>query len=300
MSDWDDLRFVRAVAEAGTTLAACRRLGTSQSTVVRRIAGIEKELNVTLFDKRPSGYVPTDALVALRPLLDAVALAVDRWHDAVQAQGRIVSGTVRFSAPEIVLSYVLPAVLHDFRERYPEVRLELVTTDRAVDLAGGEADVALRGGGMPSGGGLFGRRLAHDRSVLVVSRTYADRHGLPDEIAQLASHPMIVNNGIPATHPLADWLLRHVPRGSVALRPDTMVATLAAVRSGLGVGTLPRFLADRDESLLVVPIEIEIPSDELWILAHERSRGNGPTRQFMDFVSAYVLATNSSAARSGD
>ncbi|MCR0984978.1 LysR family transcriptional regulator [Roseomonas populi] len=291
MEDWDDLRFVLAVARAGTTLGASKVLGTSQSTVVRRVAALESRLGVPLFDKRPSGYVPTDHLAALLPAAEAAAESIARVSALAEARRRVVRGTVRFSAPEVLVAYVLPQVLPRFRARYPAVQLELVTTDRAVNLEEGEADVALRGGPMPTGAGLFGRRLAYDRPVLVASRDYAAQHGLPQAPGEIGVHSVIWSSNVPDGHPLTRWFQATVPSDAVVLRPDTAVASLAAIRSGVGLGLAPRFFADRDPELVRAPIEVPIEPLELWILAHERSRGIGPVRQLMDFVSAYVLAS---------
>lgn len=109
----------------------------------------------------------TDDLNALLPVIDQIASNVDQLSAIAASRRRTISGTVRFSAPGIITSYVLPPVLRDFRKLYPSVWLELITTDQAVDLASGVADVALRGDGAPpEGAGLFGRRHSYDRPVI--------------------------------------------------------------------------------------------------------------------------------------
>ncbi|MBB3938331.1 DNA-binding transcriptional LysR family regulator [Aureimonas phyllosphaerae] len=279
-------------------MGASKVLQTSQSTVVRRIAGLEAHLGFPLFERRASGYIPTEHLQALLPAIEAVAKATQTFETLVDTRQRSLTGTLRFTAPEVLISYVLPQVLARFRETYPAVGLELIGTDRAVDLAEGEADVALRAGSIPAVSDLFGRRLAYDRIAVVASRDYASRHGLPGSVEDLARHQVIWASYVPPRHPLALWVKTAVPSSAIALRPDTAVATFAAIRAGLGLGFFHSFFVDRDPELVRAPMELPLEPNELWILAHERSRQSAPVRQFMAFVSAYVLGSSPANARS--
>jgi DNA-binding transcriptional LysR family regulator len=102
MSDWNDIRYVLEVWRAGSTLAAARVLKVSQSTVMRRIAALEEELSVELFDKRRTGYSPTESLKALLPSLEAVEAAHLAFEHDTDALGRDVSGTVTVTASELI------------------------------------------------------------------------------------------------------------------------------------------------------------------------------------------------------
>ncbi len=291
MDDWNDLRWFLAVAEHGSTLAAAKAHGVSQSTIFRRVAALEGALGLPLFERRPTGYVLTDDGVALLPAANDIAAAVERLSRIAAERKRTLSGTVRLSAPEIVLAHVLPPVIGRFRTLYPAIKLELVATDRRVDLAAGEADVALRGGAAPTDPALFGRRLTYDRSVIAASRSYVASAGLPHSIADLARHPLIRFDppGVPPA--LLEQLSACLPEDAVVLRPNTMTAVVAAIRGGLGLGILPRFVVDREPDLVHAPIELPLPVFELWIITHERRRHSAPVRALMDFVAAYVLAS---------
>jgi DNA-binding transcriptional LysR family regulator len=290
MGDWDDLRFFLAVAAGGSTSAAGQALKTSQSTVFRRIAALEQSLELTLFDKRASGYTLTAEGRALLPAAERIAREVDAFALAAAGERRKTMTIIRFSAPDVVMEYMLPSVMAAFRERYPQVQIELLATDRKVDLASGEADVALRAGGAPSDPELFGRRLAYDLPALTASRGYAERHPLPATNEEVADHSLI-NLTTAFGGPLGEWFARWVPRHRVLLQPDSIAGTLTAVRGGLGLAVLPRFLSDRDPSLVAAPLTLPVPPYELWIMTHERLRDAPAVRALMDFVSSYVLAT---------
>ena len=287
MQDWNDLQFFLSVAERGSTLAASTACGTSQSTVFRRIAALEEALGMALFDRRPSGYTLTPAGTALLPFAQDVEGAVARLDAAAAGERRQQTSVIRFSAPDVVLEFMLPPILGAFRERHPNVRIELIASDRKLDLAKGEADVALRTNPSASDIDLFGRRVAHDRPLLAASRAYAERHGLPATEAEVADHSFISLTSVLAAL-LGEWCARNVPKHCVVLQPDSLASTLTAVRSGLGLSVLPQFLCDRDANLVAAPLLLPVATYELWIVSHERLRGSPAVRALMDLVAGYI------------
>jgi DNA-binding transcriptional LysR family regulator len=292
MQDWNDLRFFLAIAEHGSTLAASAVCGTSQSTVFRRIAVLEQDLGVPLFHRRTSGYVLTSAGEALLPLARTIKAEVSRFEEAAACEQRQQVTAVRFSAPEVALEYLLPTIAA-FRTSNAGVQVELVSSDRRLDLATGEADVALRTSPTSAEAGLFGRRLCYERPQLVASRSYAARHALPLSDAEVRDHDFVGLIGNLAAL-LSDWLERNVPRERIILQPNSMGSTLSAVRAGLGISVLPQFLCDREPDLVAAPLTLPVPTFEMWIVSHERSRGNIVVRGLMDEVARYIANTSTS------
>ena len=88
MFDWNDLRFLLAVADAGSMLAAARALGVNQSTVQRRIAELEARLGHRLVERLPIGYQLTDLGAAVLPLAQSVAESIETFAQAVRDEGR--------------------------------------------------------------------------------------------------------------------------------------------------------------------------------------------------------------------
>src|SRR5438874_2135204 len=97
MFDWNDLRFFLAVAREGSTLAAGKALRTSQTTVARRIAALERTLGLPLFEKRQAGYALTPAGEQLLARAGQVERAARGFSEAAAAQGRDLSGTVKIT-----------------------------------------------------------------------------------------------------------------------------------------------------------------------------------------------------------
>ena len=170
---WDDVRYFLAVMRSGSFTLAARRLGTEQSTVSRRVAQLEEELGAALFERTPRGPLPTELGRALFEDAERVEAEMHRFADAASGAERQVRGTVRIATTEgLAIHFLVPRVLPSLRERFPELALELVTSDRAVDLSAREADIALRFflGGK---GELVGRRVARLRTAVLATRAVA-------------------------------------------------------------------------------------------------------------------------------
>lgn len=181
--DWNDLRYVAAVSSTGSTLAAAQQLRVSQPTVARRITALEASLGLSLFERHASGYRLTKTGAALLPAIVDVEKAVGAVALAAERQRRRLSGTIRLSAPSVVVElYVAPALTR-FRSLYPELQVEILSADRPVDLERGEADVAIQVGARPTEGRLVARRLATDPLALICGRGYAEAKGCRAQLA---------------------------------------------------------------------------------------------------------------------
>jgi DNA-binding transcriptional LysR family regulator len=287
MHDWNDLKYFLAVARAGTTLRAATSLKVSQSTAARRIAALEKAIGVKLFDKRQSGYVPTEAGAALIETAERVEAATGAFDAAASAHKRGLTGTVRFTCSEIAVSSLMVGALREFREAYPGIRLELITTDRKLDLAAGEADVAFRAGAPPTEPTLVGRRLAIDTWSVYCTRSYAEKHDAPKGPDDLAHHAFFTLNEDFPRLPMIEWIDRHVPESAIVMRQNTIGGLFGSLRSGLGVTVMSDFLASSDTNLVRCFTPDVAVHSEIWLITHERLRKAPRVRALMDFLAEY-------------
>lgn len=288
--DWNDLRYFLAVARTGSTLAAGKALRVSQTTAARRVAALEEALGLALFERRQAGYALTEAGEALLARAEAVEAAAAGFADAAAAQGREASGTVRLTTEELYAVTVLPPVLRALRDAFPAIRIELDTSEELRDLAGGAADVALRSVRRPAGGGLVGRRIADDPWSVYCSRGYAEANGVPRNRRELAGHPLIGGGGPGVWQVYRAWLERSGLEHAVAMHHDTTPGLLSAVRSGIGLGVLPGFVAGNEPDLIrCLP---PAPDDDrgLWLLTHERLRHVPRVRVVLDFLAERLAA----------
>jgi len=284
MLDWNDLRYFLAVARTGSTLAAGRSLRVSQTTAARRVAALEVAAGVTLFERRQAGYVLTAVGEALMEHAEAVEAAAHRFAEHAGSHGREASGTVRLTLQEIHAVTIMAPILRDMREAHPAIRIELDTTEKVRDLEAGEADIALRCVGRPSGSGLVGRRVADEPWTVYCSRDYAARHGTPRRPRDMIGHTIVGGGGEGVWRIYRSWLEQHGLVDAVAIHHDSPTGLLSAVRSGMGLATLPCFVADADPDLIrCMPIPRDVERG-VWLLTHERLRNIARVRVVLDFL----------------
>jgi DNA-binding transcriptional LysR family regulator len=284
MLDWNDLRYFLAVARSGSTLAAGRALRVSQTTAARRVAALEADLGLALFERRPAGYRLTPAGEALLERAEGMEAAAASFADAAATQSRDASGTVKLTVDEIYAVTLLPPILRDLHHAHPAIRIELDTTEEKRDLAAGEADVALRTADRPTGGGLVGRRLATDNWTIYCSRDYEAAHGRPRRRSELKGHAFIGGGGPGVWLYYRAWLERNGLADAVAMQHDSSTGLLAAVRAGVGLAVLPTLIAGLDPDLVMcLPPE---PGNQrgLWLLTHERLRHAPRVRVVLDLL----------------
>src|SRR4051794_21590558 len=231
--DWDDLRFVLAVARTGSALRAARVLGVNQTTVMRRLARIEADLGADLFDSRQSGQMLTSLGQSVAAAAERIEAEVAGLQSAISARQRVVVGSVRFTSSEVFANAVVAPCLRTFRKQYPGITIELITADRLLDLARSEADVALRAGARPEGGGIVAQRLPDAGWSVYCSRVYAQDHGTPTGPHDIEGHTIVGPEGAMANLRAFQWLARIAPNARIGTRSNSMTNLVSALRAGL-------------------------------------------------------------------
>jgi len=119
MLDWNDLRYLLAIAREGSTLAAAKALGVSQPTVQRRLTALEERIGRKLVELHPTGYRLTELGKVLFPHAIDVECAVEAFQRQVMSAGEEVTGTLRVTCPEGLASRFLAPLIELFRAKYP-------------------------------------------------------------------------------------------------------------------------------------------------------------------------------------
>lgn len=290
MLDWNDLRYFLQVADDGSTLAAGRALGVSQTTVARRIAALEQALGFPLFERRQSGYALTLAGEGLVDRARSVADATDAFAQAAGAQQRDTKGTVRITTQEIFGVALLAPILRDLHDRHPEIMIELDDSQDMRDLAAGEADIALRSAVGDIGPGIVGRRLRDDDWTLYCSRGYAEQHGVPTTRAELQKHAFIGGGGPKLWKAYSQWLHELGLDDRVVMHHASAMGMMSAIRSGLGIAVLPCIVADGDPDLIRCVPPTRSHGRTMWLVTHERVRRTPRVRVVIDFLYERLMA----------
>ena len=284
MFDWSDLRHLIAVSRHGSTLAAAKALGVNQSTVHRRLAELERHVGLTLVKRHPTGYRLSELGEALIDSVLAVETAVGTLERQVLALKHDLKGVIRLTCPEPTVSRIAATGLLDrFYERYPDLSVEFVTSDRYLDLAKGEADVAFRSG-EPVDDSLVGRKICDSVWAIYASKSYIQQHGRPMSIAELAGHALIGFDGIMQNHRVAKWLPAAVPNAHIVNRNTSILGTLSAVKAGIGIAPLPTTLGDAEETLVQILPPVEELNRSWYVLSHPDLRKTPRIAAFVDHV----------------
>jgi DNA-binding transcriptional LysR family regulator len=288
MFDWNDLKAFLAVARGGSTLAASKALGVNQTTVARRIESLENDLGFKLFERGQSGSRLTEGGQTMIPEAEQVERAAIRFANLAAGQLRGVSGALRLTTNELVANTMVIPALAEFRKVHPDVQVDLVVTDRALDLQAGEADLAIRTGKALAESDLVARKIADHDMALYCSREYAARRGIPASTDDLKDHDLIDVAMEMGEIPGATWMMRHAGGKAPVTRSNSMGSLVQAVKAGLGIGALPCTIADTDRDLLRCSEVIEEARASSWIVTRRDLKDTPRVRAFIDFMAPQV------------
>jgi DNA-binding transcriptional LysR family regulator len=285
MFDWNDLRYLLAIEREGSTLAAAKALGVSQPTVQRRLAALEERIGRKLVELHPTGYRLTELGRILFPHAIDVERSVEAFQRQVISAGEELTGTLRVTCPEGMASRLLAPVIDAFREEHPELRVDLIMTDRRLDLAKGEAEIALRMH-EPGEESLVARKIADSPWAIFASKSYIRRHGRPERLEDLNQHAIVEFAGELAANHAARWMKSVAPNATIAVRGNSMLGVVAAVRSGAGMAPLPMLLGTAEDGLESVLTSIPEIDSKLYLVMHADLQHTPRVRAFCDFVVA--------------
>ncbi|MFK7986111.1 MAG: LysR family transcriptional regulator [Sandaracinaceae bacterium] len=265
MARWDDVRLFLSSARARSFTAAAVEEGIEQSTMSRRIAGLESRLGVRLFDRAPRGLALTPAGERLFQRAERVEAEMQGLEDEASGEETRVSGLVRLALTETVAVHVVvPHVLPLLRDRYPELEVTLLTSYRNADLVQRDADLALRFQ-RPDRSDLVHRRIARLETAVLANRAYAERRR-PDELDWIGL-------GMPGVDaPESRWVAAHVGRPP-RFSTSGYLTQVEMVRVGLGVAVLTRSWMQIDPDLIALDLGLpKTPPIDLHLVAHAARR----------------------------
>lgn len=292
---WDDLRFVLAVARHRTLASAGEALSVAHTTVGRRLGALEKQLGVRLFDRTPEGLIPTAAGEDLTQVAEQVE------GEILAAEGRVVGrdaqlkGRLRVSMVDVLFTSFDTAFL-SFVERYPGIDLTVAISRETVSLTRREADVVLRLSSAPPET-LVGRRIGHLQFGVYAASSLVEKVGVD---RPLQAFPWIGWDGGPNASWFDGWLADNAPGATIVLRIDDRGMLMAhAIRSGVGVQILPCVLADAYPDLeRIAPLDPIFRLD-VWLLTLPELRGNSRIRAFMEHMGEAISANRAALAGTG-
>jgi DNA-binding transcriptional LysR family regulator len=287
MLDWDDLRFFLTIARHRSLAAAAKLLHVTQSTVGRRLASLEAEMGARLLHRVPDGYAPTLAGQAILENVEHMENEALRVEQTLAGHDARLAGVVRVTGSQLMTSHLLAPSFAALHARDRSVMVELVPLLSGESLAQHEADVAvqLRPFEHPD---LIVRKLGSIAFGLYAASAYLERCGLPDTEDGCAGHQLITLLDDREVSAQAGWLADQCRRGQVVLRSDSYETQHWATTSGGGLAVLPRFRADAQPELQLVPSRIPVPQAEIWLGVHHDNRHIPRIRAVLDCIAHAV------------
>lgn len=249
--------FVRVV-QTGSFSASAREINTSQATISKRVAALEDRLGVQLLRRSSRDNSLTDAGANYYEKCVAILDEFDEAEASARSEVARAKGVLRVAVPTVLGRVFIGPLVGDFMSQHPELKLDLILTNRHVDLVAEGFDVAIRDQGSGNDT-LVARKLFDNSMVLAASPAYLDRATTPESPQDLTEHNCIIYS---ETSSKNVWNFRHEDqdfsvRVNGNLRCNTGDVILKAALGGLGLALLPYWRIHQyvkaDQLRIVIP-----------------------------------------------
>lgn len=239
--DWSRVPVFLKVVESESITGAAKLLGLPKSSVSRTVTALEKDLEVQLLRRTTRQLKLTEAGRHFYERAKAARAALEEAQAELDHQSDDAEGVVKLTVASDM--WPLSHLLARFAKQHPKVHVELVVTNRYVNLVEEGVDLAIRAGRMADST-LIARRIAHDDLGLYATPEYLKRRGVPKKVEELGAHDVVLFR---ARHGVGKLKLTG-PSGERELEvkgpvsADDLSFARALIHSGLGIGMLPVFL----------------------------------------------------------
>ena len=281
--DWDDMRVFLALSRLGNLSRAAGHLHLDHSTISRRIAQLELSLGGALFERHRTGFKPTELARSVETHAPAMEAAMIGLRATLGAEAREPSGQVRVAMMEGIGSMYVARKLVPLVVRYPNLKVELVTSAQHVHVTRREADIFLSFF-KPEGSSLHTQSAGKFSLYLYGSKAYFDRCGVPASRADLAEHWFCSYIDDLVQLDAVRWLDEVIAHPRLAFQSSSMLAQMTAAASGIGLVLLPRFSVVKEDDLQPVLADSIFVQREIWVSAHHDLRYSTRIRTVIDYL----------------
>lgn len=239
--DWSRVPLFLKVVETGSFTAAARALGVPKSSASRGVSSLEQALKTQLLQRTTRELKLTESGRTFYERARGAMAALEEAKAELTEQTDDAEGVVRLSVPNE--AWALSELLARFVKLHPKIHVELVVTNRHVNLIEEGVDLALRAGKLEDSS-LIARKIATSHLGLYAAPTYLARKGAPTTFAELAEHDFVVFKRKPGRNVLE----LHGPKGEEKIEvrgpvsTDDLSSARGLIAAGLGLGLLPIFL----------------------------------------------------------
>lgn len=281
--NWDDIKIFLEVSRSEKLNDAAKRLSMDSSTVSRRLHKLEDSLATKLFNRTVDGHKLTPSGESL------LVTARKMEHEASHAFQQIIdgnkenSGNVRIGVTEAFGNFFIAPQLADFQQQYPNITIDLVSFSRVVKISRNEADIAITVE-KPKSTSVIIAKLCDYSLRLYASKSYLEKANKKIVFQELQKERWVsyVDNLL-FTDQLS-FEKEIATKITPNFRSTSITSQFTAIKSGLGIGVLPSFLADADNDLVAIcQSDIQI-SRSFWLVTHPESKRLSHVNTVWDFL----------------
>jgi DNA-binding transcriptional LysR family regulator len=242
----DELQVFVSVIESGSISAAAEQIGQTPSAISRTLSRLETKLETTLINRTTRRMDLTEEGKYFLEQARQILAQMEELEERLTLRHQTPAGRLRINAAfPFMLHSVVPYVA-EFRQRYPDIQLELNSNDLIIDLLEQSTDIAIRIGVLADST-LHARFLGSSPLNILASPAYIERHGCPKNVAALADHVLL---GFTHTETLNHWPLRHAEGDRLLIQPAIAASSGETLRqlaiAGEGIVCLSHFMTHED------------------------------------------------------
>lgn len=244
----DELQAFTRVVEAGSISAAAEQLGQTASGISRALGRLENKLGVTLLRRTTRRLELTEEGVLFLAQARRILVAVEDAEEQMSLRRQAPAGRLRVDAATPFLLHVLIPLVPGFRQRYPQIELELTSNEENIDLLEQRTDLAIRIGTLRDSS-LHARPLGYSPVRVLASPAYLAARGTPNSPEQLSGHELL---GFTQLEHLNTWPLRHASGDGLSITPTLRASSGETLRqlalAGAGLVSLSDFMTEQDRA----------------------------------------------------
>lgn len=280
--DWNTARALLVTVEEGSLSAAARALGLTQPTLSRQVAALEEELGVVLFERVGRGLELTPGGAELLEHVRVMGDAASSLKLTAAGQSGSIEGDICISATDLVANIVMPTVIKNLRQLYPDISIKLISSDTMSDLRRREADIAIRSM-QPGDQDLIARKIGDITGHLYASEHYLRQTGVPRSAEDLCDTNFICDKSEMIINIMAGCGIGLTQR-NFAITSDSVITQWELVKRGLGIALLPDQLAAAEPKFQQVLPDVQPFEAPLWLVVHKELRTSRRVRVVFDFL----------------
>lgn len=273
--NWDDYRVAYQVALSGSLSKAAKELQCNHATVLRHINRLESAISIKLFIRHQRGYRLTDAGTILINEMPYLYSEFRRLENLLGSVEQDISGNLRITTL-LEFSYILNPALLQIRKKFPDLRIQLISTDEVIPVSGGEAHVSLRAGSQPDEPDLIVRELVTINMQYYAADSYIQQYGIPESSEDYNHHNWVMPSADKQHLSYVKSILEVIDHERIVFQSNHFIDLQSAVVMGMGIGLISEAHASQFDHLHKLSLkEIEGHSKgTLWYVYHRDLKNN--------------------------